>query len=415
MATTPTLLNASSRPRDVAVALSLFGVAMLQVWELPRLSADHGGFAFFAAWALCLLLLALPLLMLELMLGRRSRHSPIAGMAILTREADASRIWRASVWASAMTGVLALAALALLAGGSFNFLARAAGLAGSTGQVATASGLIVALGTGAVVLVAAALSLLTQARRSIVSRVAMLLVLLLLMLAALAGQSVAASVYHGTAYQRTGLSVADWREAMRLALLSMGSGLGVFWLAGLQTPKTYSLAKFSLGVLLIHIVLALLLLLALAPFVAAAQVNPVGEPLLIVPTGAPVWILMTALIVTGVAALMQVAEPLLQWLQERGLPRLAAVALVFVPGAVVAELLWFFGQTGAEQGLLNALAVLLLMVLFGFSVFAGWIMKISHARKELALPNEGVYNLWRVAVRIALPLAIVWVLSGYIL
>lgn len=410
MATTPILLNGSSRPRDVVAAMSIFALAMLQLWELPRMVANHGGFAFFAAWVLCLLLLALPVLMLEMMLGRRSRHSPMAGMAVLTREADASRIWRASVWVSALTGTATVAALALLAGGSINFLAREVGLVGAAGQAVTESGLMLPLGTGVVLLVAAGFSLMTQVQRSLLSSMAILLVVLLLVMAALAGQTVAASVYHANS-----LAAADWREALRLALLSMGSGLGVLWLAGLQTPKTYSLAKLGLLLLLTHIILALLLLLALAPFVAAAQVNPVGEVLHIVPTGAPVWILMMALVVTGVVALMQVAEPLLQWLQERGLIRLPAVVLVFGVGTVTAEVLWFVGHAGAVQDLLKILAVLLLMVIFGFSVFAGWMMKVSHARRELALPNEGIYNLWRVAVRIALPLAIVWVLSGYIL
>lgn len=410
MATTPILLNGSSRPRDVVAALSIFALAMLQLWELPRMVADHGGFAFFAAWVLCLMLLALPVLMLEMMLGRRSRHSPMAGMAVLTREADASRIWRASVWVSALTGTATVAALALLAGGSINFLAREVGLVGAAGQAVMESGLMLPLGTGVVLLVAAGFSLMTQVQRSLLSSMAILLVVLLLVMAALAGQTAAASVYHSS-----GLLAADWREALRMALLSMGSGLGVLWLAGLQTPKAYSLAKLGLLLLLTHIVLALLLLLALAPFVAAAQVNPVGEILHIVPTGATVWILMMALVVTGVVALMQVAEPLLQWLQERGLLRLPAVVLVFGVGAVTAEVLWFVGRAGAVQGLLKILAVLLLMVILGFSVFAGWMMKVSHARRELALPNEGIYNLWRVAVRIALPLAIVWVLSGYIL
>jgi SNF family Na+-dependent transporter len=51
----------------------------------------------------------------------------------------------------------------------------------------------------------------------------------------------------------------------------------------------------------------------------------------------------------------------------------------------------------------------------GVSMFAGWIMKISHARKELNLPSEGLSTIvWRVAVRLVVPLAVVFVLSGYV-
>lgn len=266
------------------------------------------------------------------------------------------------------------------------------------------------LGTGTLFLVAAALSLLTPAHRSLFTAGVMALVLFLLLLAAIAGFGTATSVY-----PLTGMAPADWREALRLALLSLASGLSVVWVSGLRTEKESSLAGLALSVGALHIVLGLLLLLALAPFVAAAQVNGAGETLQIAPAGLSVWIVMTALILTAVAALMQVAGPLLLWLQERGLAHLPAVVLVFVLAATAAELLWFVGQAGAVEGLLTTLSVLLLMVLLGLSLFAGWVMKISHARKELALPNEGLYNLWRVTVRIALPLAIVWVLSGYVL
>jgi SNF family Na+-dependent transporter len=58
------------------------------------------------------------------------------------------------------------------------------------------------------------------------------------------------------------------------------------------------------------------------------------------------------------------------------------------------------------------LALLPLLVL---SVFVGWVMKISHVRKALNLPSEGLYNLWRVAVRLVLPLLCLWVMAGVLL
>ena len=39
--------------------------------------------------------------------------------------------------------------------------------------------------------------------------------------------------------------------------------------------------------------------------------------------------------------------------------------------------------------------------------FAGWIMKISHLRKAMNFSNELFYNLWRIAVRLVLPLSII--------
>jgi SNF family Na+-dependent transporter len=42
-------------------SLSLFGLGLAQYWELPLTALRHGGIAFFGAFLLCLLVLALPL------------------------------------------------------------------------------------------------------------------------------------------------------------------------------------------------------------------------------------------------------------------------------------------------------------------------------------------------------------------
>jgi SNF family Na+-dependent transporter len=44
----------------------------------------------------------------------------------------------------------------------------------------------------------------------------------------------------------------------------------------------------------------------------------------------------------------------------------------------------------------------------------GWMMKISHLRKAINFSSEGFYNIWRIAVRIILPLAILMALVAYI-
>ncbi|MNP26072.1 hypothetical protein D3C76_1189100 [compost metagenome] len=48
-----------------------------------------------------------------------------------------------------------------------------------------------------------------------------------------------------------------------------------------------------------------------------------------------------------------------------------------------------------------------LLICLIYAIFAGWIMKISHLRKSMNFSNELFYNLWRIAVRIVLPLSIV--------
>jgi SNF family Na+-dependent transporter len=42
-----------------------------------------------------------------------------------------------------------------------------------------------------------------------------------------------------------------------------------------------------------------------------------------------------------------------------------------------------------------------------YALFAGWIMKISHLRKSMNFSSEAFYNLWRIAVRVVLPVGII--------
>lgn len=408
MATPQSVIHGSTRARDVVVLSSLLGLAMLHLWELPRQAALHGGIAFVGAWFLGLLLLVLPLLLLEFMLGKRSRRSPLEGFAFLTREADAKRFWRAAAWGSTLASLLALAAVALVAGGSINYLAREVGLVSATVNEVSATGPALPLGTGALLLLAAGLSLLAPAIRSVLLVGVLALVLVLLAVSALGGLGMVELLYSATP-----LDSEDWRAAFRLALLSLGGGLGVLWVGGMRLPREAALGRLALGLVALQLVFAVLLMLALAPFVAVQAINA-GSGLQVVPSGTAVWLLLVALILIALLALKLLAEPLLLRLIEKGLERLPAVVVVFVAATVLAEAVWFFGHAAGVQGLLKVLGVLLLLVLFGLSVFTGWAMKISHARKELALPSEAIYNVWRVAVRLVVPLCILWALSLYV-
>lgn len=407
MATPQTVIHGNTRTRDAVVLLSVLGLAMLQLWELPRQAAQHGGLAFVGAWLVGVLLLTLPVLLMELMLGRRSRRSPLEGLAVLTREADARRFWRVGAWGGALAALLALAAVALLAGGSINFLAHDLGLVGDSVGEVSAAGLALPLGSGFLLLVAAGLALLAQEARTTTMLVVFIAVLVLLGLAALAGVGVAEVLYKARA-----LSAAEWRAAFRLALLSQGTGLGVIWVGGMRLPRETSLGKLALGLLAIQLLLAVLLLLALAPFTAAALIQA-QSGLQVVPSGISAWSLLGALILLAWLTLSLLAEPVLLRLVEKGLTRLQAVVAVFVVAAVVAEAVWLFWHDTGLRSLVTGLGLLLLLVLLDLAIFSGWAMKISHARKELALPAEGLYNLWRVAIRLVVPLAILWVLAGY--
>ena len=72
--------------------------------------------------------------------------------------------------------------------------------------------------------------------------------------------------------------------------------------------------------------------------------------------------------------------------------------------------------TAAEYvGFDEAVKVVALLTILGFALLTGWIMKISHVRKALNFSSEAVYNVWRVAIRLLVPITVLWLLVGMVL
>ena len=107
-----------------------------------------------------------------------------------------------------------------------------------------------------------------------------------------------------------------------------------------------------------------------------------------------------ALVFSSVMAATLILQMAREQLQQR---QLAAAAQWGIPLAAVA--VWAIPEI---SGVFNILLVLWgLAVCLIYALFAGWIMKISHLRKAMNFSNEAFYNIWRIAVRIALPIAII--------
>jgi len=95
---------------------------------------------------------------------------------------------------------------------------------------------------------------------------------------------------------------------------------------------------------------------------------------------------------------------LIQFAKEQLAQRQLAMAVQWLI-ILAAIAVWAVPQV---ESLFNiALMLWGLLICLIYAIFAGWIMKISHLRKAMNFSNELFYNLWRIAVRLVLPLSIV--------
>ena len=98
------------------------------------------------------------------------------------------------------------------------------------------------------------------------------------------------------------------------------------------------------------------------------------------------------------------AALLLNLVREQLLERQFSLVLQWLL-IVVALCVWI---VPAMHPVLHTLLMLWgLIICLIYAIFAGWIMKISHLRKSMNFSNELFYNLWRIAVRVILPLSII--------
>lgn len=369
---------------------SYFMAALLPLllfrWFAP---ASIGEIDFWLLWLLAMVLVSLPVVYAEIALAYRSVDAPLAGMQKLTREADVSPLWRSFGWLAAIVAII-IAALVISGAGSGILSALAAiDSAPNIPSFAVAGGLMV---------IAVLLSLLGVTPLPI--GLGLMVVGLVMGLASGLPQ---------VAFAMTNVSLSEWARAVALALVSVGAGTGLYWfgqhLIDRQTTTavgadnrsaartsasnavTYRATKLVLPVWILQLIVG-----GVALFISGLVLPPIGQLLY--------WI-----------GVLFVASYLLHYSAQQ-LAHKFGLAVSLVITLIVGLLLVIAIPANWLLGLLvviSSIAVLLL------SIFAGWRMKISHLRKSLNFSSEASYNLWRVAIRLIVPLALILALLGWVM
>lgn len=310
---------------------------------------------FWLLWLSTMLILALPITYLEIALAKRSKMTALNALSSLTRDADASQKWR-------LVGWLAVGFIPFLAG---SILSNAGQLLRQFAfQNVNVNLVFIGLAIAAIVI-------------SFLSRKIIVLCTLIGVLAAIVvGQLQGTAL---VAWHVTPVQLSEWGSATVLALVASGLGMGLYWQTSLATIKQQDVATKTV----LPIWIAQLLAVIAFGFFA---VNSLASGFAFV------------IAVLGGAAL------LLNLVREQLLERQFNLVLQWLL-IVVALCIW---AVPAMHHVLNTLLMLWgLIICLIYAIFAGWIMKISHLRKSMNFSNELFYNLWRIAVRVILPLSII--------
>ncbi|MCX7098173.1 MAG: sodium-dependent transporter [Methylococcales bacterium] len=440
---TKTIHGAWSSRFAFILAATGSAVGLGNIWKFPYITGENGGGAFVLVYLLCVLLIGIPIMIAETMLGRRSQRNPIETMELLTEEAGADKNWHYLGWMGVIAGLLILSYYSVIAGWASAYVLKA-----FTGSFFDADA--AAIKTLFDEFVASPIqlifwhSLFMIATMMIVARgvnkglekavqflMPALFVLMLLLVAYAMGTN---SYFKGLNF----LFVPDFSKltansvltAMGHAFFTLSLGMGAIMVYGSYLPKGISIAKTAFIIAGADTLVALLAGIAIFPIVFANNLHPDSGPGLIFQT-LPIafgsmtfgWVMgilfFVMLVIAALTSSISLVEPAVAWLVEnKGFSRekacvwsgLATWALGL--GTVLSFNVWsnvkLFDRSIFQ--LLDYLTANLLLPVGGFciAVFAGWIMHRQHSEAELNLPAQG-YQLWKVLITYVAPSAVFFV------
>lgn len=97
-------------------------VGLGNIWKFPYMAGEYGGGAFVLVYLLCVAMIGIPVMMAEIMLGRRGRKSPINAMRDLAEEASQHPAWAAIGWMGVAAGFMILSFYSVVGGWALSYV-----------------------------------------------------------------------------------------------------------------------------------------------------------------------------------------------------------------------------------------------------------------------------------------------------
>lgn len=423
----------------LATAGSAIGLG--NIWKLPYMIGVNGGSAFVLVFVACIMLVGIPLMMTEIMLGRRAQRNPLDGMRVLADEARASKKWRYLGGMGMITGLLILGFYSVIGGWVLSYISYAIQgvFQGMNGVASTDhfAGLLASPVT--LIFWHTCFMLLTMGvvakgvnagleRANNILIPALFLILLILLGYSMAVGNFAASSKFMFEPDFTKITPVVVLSALGHAFFSLSLGMGSVMVYGSYLQRGVSIARTTIWIALADTALGLLVGLAIYSLVFANQLEPGAGPGLIfqtlpiafgnMPWGAFFGALFFVLVAFAAwTSAISLVEPATAWILENTRISRARAALmigigVWILGLAVvfsfnewSDVKLIFGLNIFET--LDKLTSTILLPLGGLmmALFAGYIMKKTQVMEELRLSQFG-FKLWHTTNNYVAPIAI---------
>ncbi|VAX08129.1 Sodium-dependent transporter, SNF family [hydrothermal vent metagenome] len=422
-------------------------VGLGNIWKFPYITGENGGGAFVLIYLLCILLIGIPIMMAEVLIGRRGRQSPINTMRTLALEEKQHGIWQLVGWSGMIAGFLIISFYSVIAGCTMAYVflsvsgtftgVTADGAASILGSLLSEPERLLAWHTIFMVMTTIVVS--RGVRSGLEKAVRILMPLLFVILLLLVGYAFNTGKFaEGLAFLFTpdfsAITAGGVLTAMGHAFFTLSLGMGAIMVYGSYLPKDTSIAKTSIIISMMDTAVALLAGMAIFPIVFANGLEP-GEGFGLIFTTLPIafghmaggtifgTLFFLLLVFAAWTSAISLIEPAVAWLVEnRGINRVKAATtigiLAWLLGIVTimsfsswAFVFEFAGKT-KENGFFDILDILTANIMLplgglAMAIFAGWFMSKRSTVDELGMGENWLFKVWYFLVRYVTPLAVI--------
>lgn len=426
-------------------------VGLGNIWKFPYLTGEYGGGAFVIIYLICVVLMGLPIMMAEVLLGKRGAGSPVASMRNVAKEAGQSRLWALLGWSGVIAGFLILSYYSVIAGWTLDYVwSSASGTFSTDNTPSTIKSIfnnLIADPTYLLILhsIFMFVTIIILARgvqggleRAVTFMIPALFVVLIMLLAyAISTPKFMDGVHFmfdinfhkffypdGENFSGKGILVA-----MGQAFFSLSLGMGAIMVYGAYLPKDSSIAKTTAIVAMADTLVAILAGLIIFPIVFSNGLEPNAGVGLVFQTlpiafgqmpfgnifGSLFFLLLT---LAALSSAISLIEPAIAWLVETG--KFARISATIVIG-IATWLLGFvtifsfnewsefklFSMTMFE--LIDYITSNIMLPLGGIfmAIFVAWLMKSEDVTSELKVSAQNCgYQIWNFLLRYIIPLAV---------
>ncbi len=429
----------------LAVAGSAVGLG--NIWKFPYITGENGGGAFVLVYLACIAIIGIPVMIAEIMLGRRGRRSPVTSMIELAKDSNQSQRWGLLGVMMMAAAFLILSFYSVIAGWAIPYIgySLSGAFSGATPDEVGAifGGLLASPGKLLLwhtVFMVLTVSVSASGVKGGIERAVTILMPSLFVL--LAGLIIYNMVVDTSSFGKalgflfnpdfSKLTSEAILTAIGHAFFTLSIAGGAVFAYGSYLDSKSSIATTSFAIAIVDTLVALMAGLAIFPIVFANGLEAGAGPGLVfvtlpiafgkMPGGEIVGVMFFVMLVFAAwTSSISMLEAIVEWLQERGMKR--AKASISVAGAA-----WILGLTTVLSlnewkdfhplGFISRFEGKTLFDLYDFltanimlplgallmAVFAGWIMTQKETEDELAMGTG--YGLWRFLIRYVAPIGI---------